>query len=156
MTDRYPDEGVFSDQSFGVVPVFIHQDGKIEVCVVQQKGGAHWCFPKGHPEKDETPLETAKRELKEETGLEFESLLFNEVLNEVYSFRRKQCHVRKRVTYYICKVKNQKLHLQEHEVVDAKWLEINFAPSVFTFEEGKKVCRKAATLLQGGNECQKH
>lgn len=30
----------------------------------------HWDFPKGHIEKGETELETAKREVKEETGLD--------------------------------------------------------------------------------------
>ena len=31
-----------------------------------------WGFPKGHMEKDETEIQTAKREIREETGLDVE------------------------------------------------------------------------------------
>ena len=37
--------------------------------LIQQKAG-HYGFPKGHVEKNETEVETAIREIKEETGLE--------------------------------------------------------------------------------------
>jgi 8-oxo-dGTP pyrophosphatase MutT (NUDIX family) len=32
--------------------------------------GQHWSFPKGHIDKDESPLKAAVRELQEETGIE--------------------------------------------------------------------------------------
>ena len=42
-----------------------------KVLVLQQVAG-HWGFPKGHVEKGETEVETAIREIKEETNLDVE------------------------------------------------------------------------------------
>ena len=36
---------------------------------VKSKKNGHWCFPKGHREKDESMKQTALREVFEETGL---------------------------------------------------------------------------------------
>jgi len=40
-----------------------------EILVVNQNGNS-WSLPKGHVESGETPLEAARREILEETGLE--------------------------------------------------------------------------------------
>ena len=42
---------------------------KDKILVIQQKEG-HWGFPKGHVEEGETEVETAIREIKEETNLD--------------------------------------------------------------------------------------
>ena len=42
-----------------------------QVLLIQQTEG-HWGFPKGHVEEGETELETAIREVKEETNLDVE------------------------------------------------------------------------------------
>lgn len=48
----------------------IIEDG-IKVLLVKQTKG-HWIFPKGHVEADETEMETAIREVKEETNVDVE------------------------------------------------------------------------------------
>ena len=47
----------------------IIKNGK--VLLIQQTEG-HWGFPKGHMELGETEIETAKREVKEETNIDVE------------------------------------------------------------------------------------
>jgi 8-oxo-dGTP pyrophosphatase MutT (NUDIX family) len=47
--------------------VVVGKDGKI--LVVNQKGRS-WSLPKGHIDGNEMPLETARREIYEETGIE--------------------------------------------------------------------------------------
>ncbi len=53
------------EESAGVIP--IHK-GSEEILLVHHIAG-HWGFPKGHIEGKETPMQTALRELREETGL---------------------------------------------------------------------------------------
>ena len=52
------------EKSCGAIIV---KDGK--VLVIHQTNNV-WCFPKGHVENDETEVETALREVKEETNLD--------------------------------------------------------------------------------------
>lgn len=50
-----------------------------------------WSIPKGLPEKNENPLDTAKRELKEETGFEVDGEFID--LGELNQSRKKIVHV---------------------------------------------------------------
>ena len=57
------------EESFGVVPVQ-KTENDWEVFLIQHIKGRYWGFPKGHAEAGETPIESAVRELKEETNLD--------------------------------------------------------------------------------------
>jgi 8-oxo-dGTP pyrophosphatase MutT (NUDIX family) len=53
--------------------VFHHSAGAVVVdegtCLLIRRGH-EWAFPKGHIERDETPEDSARREVREETGIE--------------------------------------------------------------------------------------
>ena len=59
---------MIKDQSFGAVVVHRILSEEPLFLLVKQTGG-YWSFPKGHRENNETAMETAKRELAEETGV---------------------------------------------------------------------------------------
>ena len=52
--------------------------GEYEYMLVQGRSSGKWSFPKGHSKRGETPLECAKREIEEETGIP-SSLLTNPI-----------------------------------------------------------------------------
>ena len=134
------------DRSFGFIPLHKKEDG-VYVFVIQHRSG-YWGFPKGHPEEGETPIESAKRELKEETNLEVDSLFCEETLEENYSFRYKGSLIQKRNTFYLGWVKEANdVSLDREELLDGKWVNINEALQVLTYQEGKNLCREAAKLL---------
>lgn len=55
----------------------INKKGDVLLCHVT--GTNHWDIPKGMQDAGESTLEAAKRELWEETGLEFDEILFEEI-----------------------------------------------------------------------------
>ena len=59
------------EHSCGAV-VFTRKGGQVFYVVVQEQSGAY-SFPKGHMEGNETELETAQREIFEETGVTAEA-----------------------------------------------------------------------------------
>lgn len=62
--------GVKTEKSCGCI---ILKDNQVLLIGAKDDGGKlFWSFPKGHQENDETDIETAIRETKEETGLDVE------------------------------------------------------------------------------------
>ena len=141
---------MIKDFSFGIVPINVCSDQKFHVLMIKHAGG-HWGFPKGHPEKGENPLETAMRELQEETSLKIDpTLLHEQELTEQYTFKSGNGMVLKTVKYFIARVENpDEIKLDRREVVEAQWVDVNEAPMYLTYEEARRVCRETAQILQG-------
>ena len=134
------------DQSYGIIP-FQKTSNGLQVLLVQHKHGLYWSFPKGHTEGAEEPLDAASRELKEETGLEIDELLTEETLTENYSFKRDGQTIDKTVTYYIAYVSGA-FELHQDEICDARWLSIQDAANIITYDEAKLLFAKALTLVE--------
>ena len=68
------------------IGVFVFKDGKF---LMQQRQGAHgagsWSVPGGHLEFGESFEDTARREVKEETGLEITNVRFGAVTNDHFA-----------------------------------------------------------------------
>jgi 8-oxo-dGTP pyrophosphatase MutT (NUDIX family) len=52
--------------------VFREHRGELELAVIRPHNRRVWALPKGHVDPGETPEQTARREVREETGLETE------------------------------------------------------------------------------------
>ncbi|MEM6854993.1 MAG: NUDIX domain-containing protein [Planctomycetota bacterium] len=130
-----------TDYSCGVV-AFRVLDGVREFLLVQHQAG-HWAFPKGHPEDDETPIETARRELREETGLVDIELLEAPAFEEAYCFTKKSgTVVEKTVTYYLGRLSDPgsaQVTVQEEEVQAFAWGDAEATMSKLTFAEGRRL-----------------
>lgn len=133
------------EASFGIIPIQ-QMEGVWKVLIILHKGGRHWAFPKGRSNPGETPLEAARRELKEETGLDIEKLLQEEPLSERYTFHRKGEHVTKTVQYFPAFVQGE-LKLQPEEIQDARWVPLKEAVRHLTFREAKEMCRMLVRQL---------
>lgn len=127
-------------ESFGIVP-FLNEEGTWKVLLILHREGNHWGFPKGKANPNETPLESAIRELREETGLIVKEVLHDQPMVEQYQFRRKKEIVLKVVHYYAAFVEGS-LILQEEEVRDAKWLTIPEALKQLSFREARHILKE--------------
>lgn len=109
-----------------------------KILVLQQVAG-HWGFPKGHVEEGETEIQTAKREIKEETNLDVE-------INDNYRYTEKYSPaegVEKEVVYFIAQKIGGEIKVQEEEVKKIEWLSYNEALERLTYENSKELLRKA-------------
>ncbi|MEO0587345.1 MAG: NUDIX domain-containing protein [Planctomycetota bacterium] len=144
---------MIEDASFGVIAVDGSGDG-VRVLVVKHHAG-HWAFPKGHAEKGETDEQAARRELEEETGVRVGALVVRDGvpvrLVERYEFKnRKGKRVSKTVTFFVGEAEAVEARPQEEEIAELAWLPLDEAEGRMTFEEGKRMVREVAGVLEAG------
>lgn len=107
---------------------------------------SYWGFPKGHIEKREKEIETIKREIKEETGIEDINFVENFKETEKYFFKFKRKNILKFVTYYLVETKTKKVKLS-FEHIGYKWLPYKEALEQLTFQNTKEILKKANDYL---------
>ena len=138
-----------TEQSYGFIPFYKDEHG-LKVFLIHQYGSGGdmlWTFPKGRGEEGEAPIETALRELKEETGLEMQSYDEKKMVNTSYSFMRSGELIEKTSTYFIGHVSNPKFQIQELEVKEAGWFPTDEARDKITFPDQKKLLDTALSFL---------
>ena len=133
------------EHSFGIIPLK-KKDNQWQVLLVKHKA-SHWAMPKGRPNPNEHPQETAIRELFEETHLKIQQFLFDEVIDEHYSFECNNESIKKTVTYFIAEVVGDVM-VQEEEISDFQWLSLDEAQKLATFPETKNILIKISSLLK--------
>jgi bis(5'-nucleosidyl)-tetraphosphatase len=109
--------------------------------------GRHWDYPKGHIEAEESAMEAALRELKEETGIADAEVAPGFAQQMVYFFRdKKKGLVRKTVVFFLARVESENITLSdEHsgyvfEPYDAALKRLSFASA-------RQMLRKAEEFL---------
>jgi len=102
----------------------------------------HWDFPKGHVEKGEDELQTALRELKEETGIDNIKIVddFNHHIS--YTFFRDNETILKEVLFFLGITNHEKVSISsEHQ--NFVWLQYESAYERLTYDNAKKTLKKA-------------
>ena len=110
-----------------------------KVLLIYEKIAKYWGFPKGHIENNETEIETAKREVKEEVGLDVE--IDKEKRYEINYITDKG--IDKTTVLYIAKPKSEKVVMQESEVEEVQWCDYETALKIISFDNLKDLFRKA-------------
>lgn len=95
---------VIRKRSFGIIPIAIPDQGPPLFLIL--RAYRNWDFPKGQPEAGEAPLETALRELAEETGLRSCALAWGEISMDTLPYSGGKV-----ATYYPARVMEQALTL---------------------------------------------
>lgn len=135
------------EQCYGVIPVI--KDEEYKFLILLHTGlENNWSFPKGHVEDSETPIQTALRELEEETGIKDVEILDLPILNEEYSITRNGERKLKKNGYFIGFVKDVNIAIQEGEIQESKWLTYDEAMKEITYRERREVLQHAKEYLE--------
>ena len=107
----------------------------------------HWDFPKGHVEGNETELETAKRELIEETGI-VNFRLFDGFRHRIeYNFQKGNEMVPKEVIFFLAESNTKEVELSsEHQ--NFVWLNKDLAHNKLTYTNAKEVLGAVKIFLE--------
>jgi len=139
------------EKSAGAV-VFRKEGNKIYYLLLHYPSGArtprnYWDFPKGHIERGEKEIETVKREVKEETGLE--DIKFIEGFKKwvKYFFRFQGKTVFKIVIFYLVETKNKNVKISS-EHIGYKWLPYEEALEQLLFKNAKEILEEANNFLK--------
>lgn len=111
----------------------------------------YWSFPKGKQEKGETDMQTASREVLEETGLSELKYDPNFKHKEKYFYRRDGELVNKTVAYFIAELKmcDQEVKLS-FEHVSYKWVAKDEGLTLLRIKAAKEVLETAYTYITTG------
>ena len=118
------------EKSCGGVIIINHQ-----VLLIKNLRSAHWSFPKGHMERGETEIQTALREVKEETGL---SVIITPSKFVKINYQPAE-DIDKDVVYFLAHPYMGQVKAQVEEVSEIGWFTIEDALGIITFDQEKEV-----------------
>ena len=131
------------EKSCGAVVYTIVAD-EIKYVLVSNLSGVYG-FPKGHMEPGETEIETALREVFEETNLR---------INLVEGFKTTDEHAIpgkidtvKHITYFLGNYENQEIEFQHEELSSAILAAYDDAMNLFKFESSRRILKEANDYL---------
>ena len=105
-------------------------------------------LPKGHPDGRESAADAARREVREETGLEAELV---EKLDDIrYWYSRDGERVMKIVSFFLFRYRSGSVADHDYEVEAAGWIPLEEAPERLAYAGEKKMAKAALSRLARG------
>jgi len=135
------------EKSCGAVIYYVHTNNEKYYLIERAKKG-HKSLCKGHVENNETEIETALREIREETGLKVK---IEDGFRETIEYAPYQGCM-KEVVFFVARASSLEVTPQESEVSEIYWLPYTSAMSTLTHQSDKDVLTKAREFLMGRDE----
>lgn len=129
------------------------ENNKIFFLLVYSERNGEWGFPKGHANTGETEQETAKREIKEETGIT--DIEFKKGFRCIDTYKikgtlkfTKDRIIDKIVVYYVAKTGSDFVGCCDKEIREGKWLNIEQAIDCLKYTNQKNLLKKAYNFIK--------
>ena len=102
-------------------------------------------LPKGHVDPGETPEVTARREVREEAGVE--STVREELGDVRYFYMREGRRIAKVVTFFLLDYAAGSVDDHDHEVEEARWMALAEAATALTYRGERTMAARALRRL---------
>jgi 8-oxo-dGTP pyrophosphatase MutT (NUDIX family) len=120
--------------------------GRPFLATVRVKQGTVLALPKGHIDKGESAEQAAKREVREETGVEAEPI---EKLGDVrYWYSRGGQRVLKVVSFFLFRYRSGSVRDHDDEVDSAEWIPLDEAPHALAYKGEREMAEAALSSLR--------
>ncbi len=133
------------EKSCGAV-VYTIMNNTIKYIIIRNKDG-YYGFPKGHMESNETEMETAQREVYEETQLVVE---INSNFKTTENYMIPHTNIEKEVIYFLGYFENQNYMYLKDELIGIALVSYEEAMTMFHFESTKRILKEANDYLTLG------
>jgi 8-oxo-dGTP pyrophosphatase MutT (NUDIX family) len=130
--------------------IYRRRGGGAEVALISVGEKARWQLPKGLIDPGEPEEVTARREVREETGLEGELIAPIDTVEYWYVATERGSRVRyhKRVHFFLLQCTGGDLARHDREVNEARWFPLDEARDRLAFRSERDVVSKAAALIE--------
>jgi 8-oxo-dGTP diphosphatase len=128
---------------------FRRRGRRIEIALISVGEGGRWQLPKGRVGRGESNEEAARREVREEAGVATELVAPLDKIEYWYygATRTGRVRIHKFVYFYLLRYLSGDVRQQDHEVNEARWVEINKAREMLTFESERKMVAMAHEMI---------
>jgi 8-oxo-dGTP pyrophosphatase MutT (NUDIX family) len=133
--------------------VFRREAGGVEVAIIRPRGTERWQLPKGLVDPGEPPEEAARREVREEAGVDSDVVAPIETIDYWYvgvdrDGERVRFH--KTVHFFLLAFRSGDVTNHDHEVAEARWIAIDAAVERLAFRNERQVVEKGREVIAGG------
>ena len=132
---------MIKEYSCGAV-LFCKEEGVRKYVLVMEPNGLYG-FPKGHVEGKESDIETARREIYEETGV---NPIFIPSLKRTIRYKISATD-EKEVTYFVAKFVDECPHIVDTNILNLQMVDIKTALSLLKFPELKNILIETDYML---------
>ena len=128
---------------------FRRRGSALYVALISVGDNRRWQLPKGIVGRDESAEEAALREVREEAGVATELIELIEKIEYWYfsGAGGKRIRFHKFVYFYLLRYESGDVRDHDHEVNEARWVEIDEAIDVLAFDSEKRVVRRAKEMI---------
>jgi bis(5'-nucleosidyl)-tetraphosphatase len=134
------------ERSAGAVIFSIDYLTNVSFLLLHHSAG-HWDFAKGNIEKGENESQAARREIREETGIEVAHFLEGFEGKVQYYYRREEHLIHKEVVFFLARAYSQRVVLS-NEHIEYSWCNFDNSLVKLTYKSAKDILTRAHYFLR--------